>query len=146
MQNSGKFFSTFFLEVLAAALTEACNLRVTSPAACRLTYVHFAGEITHGMISLLRTVASIFLTNCGSFCVQEQGFCMLFAAEIACVQLVNLTVKVPKFSTNLLAVAGNLCAMEVLSTETKIISYVFTDIRLVTLKNCMPGLLQEVRR
>ena len=76
----------------AIALNKVCNLQVTSPAWCRLTYLQFAGEFTRGVIAdclqlqeILCRIAGFFACDCAGifFCVCSY-FCLRLAGIFTC--------------------------------------------------------------
>ena len=78
--------------IQATARNKASNLRVTSPAACRLTYLQFAGEITRGVIPdcsqlqvILCGLAGIIACDCpGIFSCVCSYFCLRLAGIFTC--------------------------------------------------------------
>ena len=75
----------------ASARNEARNLRVTSSAGCRLTYLRFAGEIIRGLIAdcqqmqvFFPAIAGIVACSCGYSCLRFRVFLHALPAIFAC--------------------------------------------------------------
>ena len=111
----------------AIARHKARKSQVTSTAGCKLTFLHFAGEITRGVIAdcvqllvffsatadiVACNCAGIFACVCGYFCLRLTGiftwdfsifacktrqFCMLVAGKFAWVPHLKLPAKYPLY-------------------------------------------------
>ena len=75
-------------KIHAIALNKARKLQVTSPAWCRLTYQHFAGEFTSGVLFLCGNFflrLKLFLPAFGGyFDLRFECFCLQVARIFAC--------------------------------------------------------------
>ena len=69
----------------AIALDKARKLQVTSPAWCRLTYLHFAGEFTRGVIADCLQLQVILRVIAGFLPAIVRVFFPAFAVIFACV-------------------------------------------------------------
>ena len=95
----------------AIALNKARKFQMTSPAWCRLFYLQFAGEFTHGVIAeclqlqiILRGIAGFFACDCaGFFFLRLQLFCLRLAGIFTC----DFSVFACKLHLFLPAEAGN---------------------------------------
>ena len=90
MRNSCKFSQNFHAKLPAIARNKAHKLRVTSPAGFRIFFLHFAGEIAHGVIAkepsivgILPTIEGNFASDCNFFACNCKYSCL----QITCLFL-----------------------------------------------------------
>ena len=89
----------------AIARNKARNLRVNSPAGCRLTYLQLAGEYTRGVIAdclqlqvILSTIAAICVLGCSCFRLLLAGIFTGDSNVFACKLHLFLPSKAGKFA------------------------------------------------
>ena len=134
----------------AIARHKARKLQVTSPAGCSLTYLHFAGEFTRGVIAdclqlqvILSAVVGIvacdyageFACVCSYFCLKKQTFLHASRGQICMSFACKVTSKNPLYSGKLTCGCRQFaCVLR----EVKL--PVFTGKLHVTQVNCLWGL------